>query len=548
MTLFSEWRFLRAITSILFDTFTIGLLSHLVCFRKRLPSYILANTLALLWTYVNIIYATYFSTYLPLSMVQEASNLNDLPIHTYIANALSAWDAVPLCFAISMPLMFNIKKCSIWKKTKHDTYYFVLPLICILSYFIGLKLFIYENRITIPNKATIAQVSLMPTESRLNLNSALTIYETGIIRGQILPFFFHTTEKDLTKDEREDISRYIKNLKKGQQRINSHYEGKKNLIFIMAETYLAASANEIIEGKEVTPFLNSLRRDKNIIVNDSMMNNIGIGGSSSGQFVYMTGLLPLKNRLTISIAQSRKIYALPSILKEHGYYTLMTNPCQASLWNQDNMCKKYGIDHHYALSDTNTEWMNDSQMFANAIANEAKATTPFFHLMLTISTHRPYTEEAPELRKCNCYPQKRPEDMSAEYFNYLLKVHYMDHSIEQYIKSLKERGIYDKSIIVIASDHGWQENIHSLPKTEDANRLSLIIIGADSELQYVKEPINQLDVFTSILDMMNIKSHKTSWKGLGHSIFHPETFRNSATDKAWDISSDIIMGDYFDFK
>ena len=191
MSLFCEWRFLRAIISILFDTLAIGLLSHMVCLRKRLPSYILASTFSLIWTYVNIIYATYFSTYLPLSMVQEASNLSDLPMPTYIANALSVWDVVPLLFTISIPLLFNTKKNPIWKKAKSDTRNLVLPLICILVYFIGLKLFIFENHITFPNKKTIAQVSLMPTESRLNLNSALTIYETGIIRGQILPFFFY---------------------------------------------------------------------------------------------------------------------------------------------------------------------------------------------------------------------------------------------------------------------------------------------------------------------------------------------------------------------
>lgn len=549
MSLFCEWRWQRALPSILFDTFTIGLVSHLACLRRRLPAYISGNVLSLVWMYVNIIYATYFSTYLPLSMIQEAGNLSDLPMHSYIADALSLWDILPLIAAVSLPLALKARRISIWNKSRLDTWLLAFPLAILICYFIGLKLFIHENQVTLPNKATMAQVSLMPAESRLNLNSTLTIYETGIVRGQILPYLFRSADKTLTNYEREEINRYIKSLedeKAGHS--SSHVQDRKNLILIMAETYLAASACERIEGREVTPFLNSLRRESGVTVNDSMANNIGIGGSSSGQFTYMTGLLPLRNRLTISVAQSRKLHALPTILREQGYYTLMTNPCQASLWNQENMCRKYGIDHHYALSDANTTWMNDEQMFCNAIENEAKTTVPFFHLMLTISTHRPYDNETPELRKCSCHPHKRPADISPEYFNYLQKVHYMDHAIEQYISSLKNRGLYDNSVIVIASDHGWQEDSHWLRKSEDADRLSLIIIGADREQEYYKGPINQLDVFTSILDLLDVQSDKTSWKGLGRSIFRPETYRSSVTDKTWDISSDIITGDYFNIR
>ena len=68
---------------------------------------------------------------------------------------------------------------------------------------------------------------------------------------------------------------------------------KPNLIFIIVESYLSQTSDLKVDGKEITPFLNRLKRDSTVYYNGQMQPNINIGESSDGQFIDMTGVLPL---------------------------------------------------------------------------------------------------------------------------------------------------------------------------------------------------------------------------------------------------------------
>ncbi len=55
---------------------------------------------------------------------------------------------------------------------------------------------------------------------------------------------------------------------------------------------------------------------------------------------------------------------------------------------------------------------------------------------------------------------------------------------------------------------------------------------------------NQLDVYTTILDIMGIQS---KWRGLGHTLLN-KNYQNSVTEDIQEISDWIIYGDYFSKK
>lgn len=52
---------------------------------------------------------------------------------------------------------------------------------------------------------------------------------------------------------------------------------------------------------------------------------------------------------------------------------------------------------------------------------------------------------------------------------------------------------------------------------------------------------NQLDVYTTILDVMGIKG---KWRGLGHTLLNKK-YQNSVTNKIQEISDLIINSNYF---
>lgn len=54
--------------------------------------------------------------------------------------------------------------------------------------------------------------------------------------------------------------------------------------------------------------------------------------------------------------------------------------------------------------------------------------------------------------------------------------------------------------------------------------------------------MNQIDIFTTVLDLLGIESE---WHGLGHSILN-SNYKNSLTERAWELSEQIIKGRYFE--
>ena len=70
----------------------------------------------------------------------------------------------------------------------------------------------------------------------------------------------------------------------------------------MLESFLSAPIGLTVDGKEITPFLNSLKEDSTVYYNAHVTPNITMGESGDGQFIFMTGLLPLRDKLTVGEA------------------------------------------------------------------------------------------------------------------------------------------------------------------------------------------------------------------------------------------------------
>ena len=120
----------------------------------------------------------------------------------------------------------------------------------------------------------------------------------------------------------------------------------------------------------------------------------------------------------------------------------------------------------------------------------------------------------------------------------------MDEQIGKYMKHLKDNNLYDNSLIVIAADHHAHAEDLGIKDEMDRDLPLFIINGNIDNKKAYHGNINQLDVFTTVLDIMGINS---SWHGLGYSILSPH-FSNSVSSRASEISRLIIEGNYFSEK
>ena len=305
---------------------------------------------------------------------------------------------------------------------------------------------------------------------------------------------------------------------------------------------------------EVTRFLNRLRHSEGVYYNGRVTVNITMGESADGQLIYMTGMLPLRSEISVSRLLNKTLPGLPGALgfaPEQARAVIPTGPC---MWQQDRLGRTYGFGHLYSkldFPDKNSSghvWnLYDEQIFSLArMQDDKEKSEPFFSLVLTISMHSPYVTISPYATDfaftsgTDEYPEK--------FYNYLACCRYTDACIKDYFDYLKESGLYDKSLIVIVSDHQardvYMDMGGQLPTEIPLYIVNGGIRGASSEGEGIPAwdgPCNQIDVYPTILDIMGADSQ---WRGLGCSLLMDE-WKDFTDNKTWTVSENIIYGDYF---
>ena len=365
------------------------------------------------------------------------------------------------------------------------------------------------------------------------------LFRSGFLRRALVCYEdFVPKNLELDESQKAEIRREYADY--SQRTTTATVEGEKNLIFILVESYLAETSDLVVGGKEITPFLNSLKRDSTVYYNGHMRPNVNMGESSDGQFIYMTGLLPLKCEITINIAKDKTFCGLPAMLMKSGKlkHSHIIVPTSPSFWEQDKMNDRYGIEQMYSKFNCDKsmhgyEDLNDEQVFTMAAKTEVSAVQPFFSLVVTMSMHNPYN-------KCVEHGFKIADKRySAEYLNYLVDCHYTDMQIARYFDALKQLGLYDKSVIVITADHDAHPVHLNVGEHTISNELPLYIIngGIDSNHAWTG-PCNQLDVYTTLLDIYGVQS---DWRGLGHTLLNAD-YQEYPLEKLQTLSDWIIRG------
>jgi len=180
--------------------------------------------------------------------------------------------------------------------------------------------------------------------------------------------------------------------------------------------------------------------------------------------------------------------------------------------------------------------LNDEQVFELAAREQAKASRPFFSLVVTMSMHNPYN-------KCVEHGfAVSDKSYTAEFLNYLVDCHYTDLQIEKYINELKRQGLYDNSVIVITADHHAHAVHLGMAESRVKKDLPLYIInGGIDKRQAWTGFCNQLDVYTTLLDMYGVRS---DWRGLGHTLLNGN-YKDYPLDRLYMLSDWIIRSNYF---
>ena len=527
--------------AVLLDVSIIFLLSLFLSWGRMKVSLTITFIISLLLSFSNIVYSRFFGQYLSFSAFGQAGNLNDNVVIKCILSELRVSDLFYLILVVLFIYFLIVVKKSIFVKGS-------MCLLGTLWMFVLLMVLLTHSVYLIHGSFERSIQTLFPSYSKSseyfqleNVYPNWITFHKGFLRTIVVDHLYTSgTEVDLDASEVRTIEdEYMNNDKRFTQKTVG--DGIQNVIFIIAESYLSVLSDLIIDGKEITPNLNALKRDSNVYYNGHVQPNARIGRSSDGQMIYMTGLLPLRSEVTVGCAKNDSLISLPGLLLNQGLvkHTQILVPTSPSLWEQNAMNKVYNIETMYSKNDYRKNQtgddLDDKEIFEFAKQLDSKMPLNSFSLLLTLSMHEPYDD---------CVEhgfQLEDNRLSRRYKNYLITSHYFDEQIGAYLDHLKADGLYDNSLIVIASDH--EPLLHNMDmEGKISKELPLYIInGGFSKNQAWSGTCNQLDVYTTLLDILGVES---DWRGLGYTLLSPQYF-NSVTEKTWQMSDRIIRGDYF---
>ena len=322
----------------------------------------------------------------------------------------------------------------------------------------------------------------------------------------------------------------------------------KNVIIIHLESFQQFLINYKLDGKEVTPFLNSLYNGKDFYSFANFFNQVGQGKTSDAENMLETGTFGLpQGSLFSALGTDNTFEGAPAILHQsEGYTSAVFHGNNGSFWNRDNVYKNLGyqyfFDSSYFNTDSNnlTEYgMKDKLMFHDSIKYLEHLQQPFYVKYITLSNHFPFVIDKPN----QSIEPANTADSSVN--NYFVTAHYLDQAVQQFFDYLKKSGLYDNSVIILYGDHYGISDTRNLKLApllgksaatwnsfDDAQmqRVPLMIhIPGNHDGGVQQQYGGEIDVLPTLLHLLGINSEK--YIQFGTDLFSPQhdqvvAFRN----------------------
>ena len=515
---------------IIVDIFFVFSLFFILSSKRIKISLGLTFLCCILWSFSNVMYSRFFRHYLSLSAISQGDVMfNDWMIKCVIEKL----GMIDLLFP--MFILFYFLLARQLPSAKNVFSYYTLLKVLFISILTELTIFAIICAYN-PDYRYITFYCHKMYKRHIEIdaiNPVLRHFSRGSVRA-ITSEVFSSIQGSLVLSEEQNhiISSVISESQSTIDTLTS--VSPQNIIIILVESYMSLSSDMKIQGREVTPYLNALKKDTSCYYNGTVHENITIGESSDGQLIYMTGLLPLRSIVTVTKAKNK---SLPGLPKYFNKSSVMIIPSTSTVWEQESMCKSYGFNHLYASTDyadgTHT-LLNDQQVFELAQKNKEKTSMPFFSVILTMTMHQPYTKQIDPTFLIS------DPSINQELTCYLNACHYTDSQIGKYIEYLKQKHIYDNSLIIIAADHA----VHDVNFGDISKDIPFYIIYPKGLPKMWDGACNQIDLYPTILDLLGIKCE---WCGLGKSLLSDDYSNDISTHK-WNVSEWLLLSNYFDKK
>lgn len=419
-----------------------------------------------------------------------------------------------------------------------------LPFILLFLYLFRRKMYIFTSgilkRIVISCLFLLISISIFFS---LYQDSDSIIYDNNYVVANQGILYFHYIDvkrfisdnifrdRDLTANETQQLNDFFSGRKsqKDSSAINYTGIGKgKNLIVIQVESMQQFLIGRKINGQEITPNLNKLANE-NLYFNNFYYETSG-GNTSDAELLTNASLHPAKEGAAYFRYSTNTYDTIPKTLKSNGYNTYAMHAYVPTFWNRLEMYKAVGFDKFISGKDLVMDefagwggWVLSDMSFFRQSLDKIDTSKPFYSFLITLSSHHPYDYFA------------KNSNLNAGEFentyigNYIKAENYSDKAIGYFIGLLKEKGLYDNSVIVIYGDHNGlpreqAKDLFRLTGAEDNDfewtrlqKVPLIICCPGMSKQVVSTTGGQIDTWPTVANLMGIQDDLSIGKDLLNS-------------------------------
>ena len=278
---------------------------------------------------------------------------------------------------------------------------------------------------------------------------------------------------------------------------------KPNVIFIIWESFTKKATEQKINGEEVTPNFNALKKE------GIYFSNIYASGdrTDKGLPAILSGY-PAQPTKSI-ITEPNKSAKLPVLSKDFGnngyttafYYGGETDFANIKSYLFEADFQRIVSKQDFDPKDWNSKWgAQDGAVFTRFLSEHEKINQPFFSTLLTLSSHEPF--EVPIQTKFV------GEDEPSKFMN---AMYYADQSLGNFISEAKKQSWWNNTLIVIVADHG-----HRIPETGkkiDDFKIPMLWLGGALEKAgiEVSNVGSQIDIASSVLRQAGLNAYAYNW-------------------------------------
>lgn len=336
----------------------------------------------------------------------------------------------------------------------------------------------------------------------------------------------------ITPEKQAEIERWLASQPKHQP-ADSVTEKRSNLLIVFAESLESWVLEKKVDGKEITPCLNRLLKEKSTLYAPNVLTQVKGGRSIDAQLMICSGLLPLMSGTYSSLYYDNTFYTIQKAMRglKHSRSYLLTID-KVSTWNQGAVARSFGTDtiisyHDFKMTEAfgTHKRIGDASFFQQCREKIERGEVwkpgeSVYMQFVTYSGHAPF--KLPDHLRTITFPASIPEKAA----DYMTTAHYTDKAIGDFVAYLKTLPQYKETIVVIVGDHeglaSYRQELVGNPAcrglVSDKQLSPFIVLNSPVGMRYDKF-MGQIDIYPTLLNLMQLDAYR--WHGLGQSILDP---------------------------